>query len=80
VTGVEADVEGVGTDARVHNRQLLERLAAKIPKMSRVANSTAIDGLTQPESPRCGRQRAHRAANAHASRRAALHPQAEVTR
>jgi len=51
VSGVEADVEGVGTDARIHNRQLLERLAAKIPKEElEVAILDRVDGLTQPES------------------------------
>ena len=51
VTGVEADVAGVGTDARVQNRQLLERLAAKIPKDElEVAILDRVDGLTQPES------------------------------
>jgi len=45
VTGVEADRGASATDARVHNRQLLERLAAKIPKDElEVRYSTASTG------------------------------------
>jgi RNA polymerase sigma-70 factor (ECF subfamily) len=51
VHGVEADAAAPAADARVHTRQLLERLAAKIPAYElELAFLDRVDGLTQPES------------------------------
>jgi RNA polymerase sigma-70 factor (ECF subfamily) len=51
VRGVEADAPAPAGDARVHTRQLLERLAGKIPADElELAFLDRVDGLTQPES------------------------------
>lgn len=51
VRGVEADAPAPAGDARVQTRQLLERLAAKIPADElELAFLDRVDGLTQPES------------------------------